>query len=67
MVEVRENRALFLDGGYEVQGNLIIILFFLISFSPLRVKLRKRGRSLEMSHPFCARMGVLAVVLSAIT
>ena len=65
VVEVWKNRELFIDGGCEVQSNFIMICFREIRFSSLKVKLCRRGRSLEMSQQFSARIGVSAVVLSA--
>ena len=56
-----------LYGGCEVQDNFIIIYLREIGVSALRVRLRKKGKSLEMSQTFCASSTVLVVVLAAMT
>ena len=61
MVEVRENRTWFLDGGFEVQGNFFIKIFQSIRVSYLRVQFSRRVRSLERLQPFFSRSGVSAV------
>ena len=66
MVEVRENRTWFLDGGFEVQGNFFIKIFQSIRVSYLRVQFSRRVRSLERSQPCFARSGVSAVVFPTI-
>ena len=58
MVKSRKNMAWLLDGGCEVQSNLIIYIFRAIRVSSLSVRLRKGGRSLKRSHPSSTRIGV---------